>query len=121
MWRNWQTRMVQVHVLAREWRFKSSHPHQHFKGFDEIATPKKWPPFVSFRGECRVDRRPPRVGGGTAKGWQRQHLTESFLLAATELADGLCAAALVKAMLPSLLAEDGEVPLIDLASTQDFS
>src|SRR4051794_39228933 len=28
MWRNWQTRMVQVHVLAREWRFKSSHPHQ---------------------------------------------------------------------------------------------
>ena len=27
MWRNWQTRMVQVHVLAREWRFKSSHPH----------------------------------------------------------------------------------------------
>ena len=28
MWRNWQTRMVQVHVLARVWRFKSSHPHQ---------------------------------------------------------------------------------------------
>ncbi len=28
IWRNWQTRMVQVHVLAREWRFKSSYPHQ---------------------------------------------------------------------------------------------
>jgi hypothetical protein len=28
MWRNWQTRMVQVHVAARPWRFKSSHPHQ---------------------------------------------------------------------------------------------
>ena len=28
MWRNWQTRMVQVHVPARVWRFKSSHPHQ---------------------------------------------------------------------------------------------
>ncbi len=28
MWRNWQTRWVQVSVLAREWRFKSSHPHQ---------------------------------------------------------------------------------------------
>jgi hypothetical protein len=27
MWRNWQTRWVQVSVLAREWRFKSSHPH----------------------------------------------------------------------------------------------
>src|SRR4051794_30357686 len=27
MWRNWQTRWVQVSVLARAWRFKSSHPH----------------------------------------------------------------------------------------------
>ena len=27
IWRNWQTRMVQVHVLARAWRFKSSYPH----------------------------------------------------------------------------------------------
>src|SRR5271165_6988365 len=27
-WRNWQTRMVQVHVLARVWRFKSSLRHQ---------------------------------------------------------------------------------------------
>jgi hypothetical protein len=27
IWRNWQTRVVQVHVLAREWRFKSSYPH----------------------------------------------------------------------------------------------
>jgi hypothetical protein len=23
LWRNWQTRMVQVHVLAREWGFNS--------------------------------------------------------------------------------------------------
>lgn len=27
-WRNWQTRMVQVHVKAISWRFKSSWPHQ---------------------------------------------------------------------------------------------
>ena len=27
-WRNWQTRVVQVHVLAREWRFESSFRHQ---------------------------------------------------------------------------------------------
>lgn len=29
-WRNWQTRMVQVHVLARVWRFKSSLRHHDF-------------------------------------------------------------------------------------------
>jgi hypothetical protein len=28
MWRNWQTRMIQVHVPEMAWRFKSSHPHQ---------------------------------------------------------------------------------------------
>ena len=28
VWRNWQTRMVQVHVKAISWRFKSSYPHQ---------------------------------------------------------------------------------------------
>ena len=28
IWRNWQTRMVQVHVKAISWRFKSSYPHQ---------------------------------------------------------------------------------------------
>src|SRR3954453_15195092 len=33
MWRNWQTRWVQVSVLAREWRFKSSHPHHFFLAF----------------------------------------------------------------------------------------
>ena len=27
IWRNWQTRMVQVHVKAISWRFKSSYPH----------------------------------------------------------------------------------------------
>ena len=31
MWRNWQTRMIQVHVPAMAWRFKSSHPHQILK------------------------------------------------------------------------------------------
>jgi hypothetical protein len=36
MWRNWQTRMVQVHVLAREWRFKSSHPHHKFDSFPAL-------------------------------------------------------------------------------------
>src|SRR4051794_4038103 len=28
MWRNWQTRGVQVAVSLRSWRFESSHPHQ---------------------------------------------------------------------------------------------
>src|ERR1700683_290758 len=28
MWRNWQTRMIQVHLPEMAWRFKSSHPHQ---------------------------------------------------------------------------------------------
>jgi hypothetical protein len=27
MWRNWQTRRLQVPVGATSWRFKSSHPH----------------------------------------------------------------------------------------------
>jgi hypothetical protein len=27
-WRNWQTRMVQVHVLARVWGFESLLRHQ---------------------------------------------------------------------------------------------
>ena len=30
-WRNWQTRMVQVHVLARVWGFKSLLRHQRFR------------------------------------------------------------------------------------------
>ena len=28
MWRNWQTRMVQVHMMIPSCRFKSCHPHQ---------------------------------------------------------------------------------------------
>ena len=28
IWRNWQTRMVQVHVKAISCRFKSCYPHQ---------------------------------------------------------------------------------------------
>ena len=28
-WRNWQTRMVQVHVLARVWGFESLLRHQY--------------------------------------------------------------------------------------------
>jgi hypothetical protein len=30
-WRNWQTRVVQVHVLARVWGFESLLRHQSFK------------------------------------------------------------------------------------------
>jgi hypothetical protein len=30
-WRNWQTRMVQVHVLARVWGFESLLRHQLLK------------------------------------------------------------------------------------------
>ena len=29
-WRNWQTRVVQVHVLARVWGFESLLRHQKF-------------------------------------------------------------------------------------------
>jgi hypothetical protein len=42
-WRNWQTRMVQVHVLARVWGFESLLRHQSFiydidlEGFDPIS------------------------------------------------------------------------------------
>ena len=28
VWRNWQTRKIQVLMIARLWRFKSSNPHQ---------------------------------------------------------------------------------------------
>ena len=37
-WRNWQTRMVQVHVLARVWRFESSFRHQLFGKRDASAS-----------------------------------------------------------------------------------
>ena len=30
-WRNWQTRVVQVHVLARVWGFESLLRHQKFR------------------------------------------------------------------------------------------
>ena len=38
LWRNWQTRMVQVHVNASSWGFKSLQPHKSldakaFQGF----------------------------------------------------------------------------------------
>ena len=32
-WRNWQTRVVQVHVLARVWGFESLLRHQGFSIF----------------------------------------------------------------------------------------
>ena len=32
IWRNWQTRMVQVHMFARTCRFKSCYPHQRRAG-----------------------------------------------------------------------------------------
>ena len=28
IWRNWQTRTVQVRVVAISWKFESSYPHQ---------------------------------------------------------------------------------------------
>ncbi len=31
-WRNWQTRQLEVLVLVRDWRFKSSRPHSFFFG-----------------------------------------------------------------------------------------
>src|SRR5258708_39264902 len=41
-WRNWQTRMVQVHVPARVWGFESLLRHQNFFGFSLIRTPRTW-------------------------------------------------------------------------------
>ena len=35
-WRNWQTRMVQVHVSARTWGFESLLRHQKFRGFADF-------------------------------------------------------------------------------------
>lgn len=43
MWWNWQTRGVQVAVLARAWRFESSHPHfspSHALPFTAVRAPK---------------------------------------------------------------------------------
>ena len=34
-WRNWQTRMIQVHVFSRTCRFKSCFPHQSPSAFAE--------------------------------------------------------------------------------------
>ena len=38
MWRNWQTRWLQVPVGATPWRFKSSHPH-FGTSYDEVISP----------------------------------------------------------------------------------
>ncbi len=38
MWRNWQTRWLQVPVLAREWRFESSHPQCQRSGGGESVS-----------------------------------------------------------------------------------
>jgi hypothetical protein len=35
LWRNWQTRMVQVHVTARSWGFNSL--QRHFRGRAEVG------------------------------------------------------------------------------------
>ena len=38
IWRNWQTRMVQVHVKAISCRFKSCYPHQFYiKNIERIV------------------------------------------------------------------------------------
>jgi hypothetical protein len=37
IWRNWQTRTVQVRVRAISWRFKSSYPHQRRVAAHNIA------------------------------------------------------------------------------------
>jgi putative ABC transport system permease protein len=50
----------------------------------------------------------------------RQHLTESLLLGILGLLGGLCLAALLQSALPSLLAREGEIPLIDVAPDARF-
>ena len=40
-WRNWQTRVVQVHVLARVWGFESLLRHQPFRMNGLGFLPKK--------------------------------------------------------------------------------
>src|SRR4051794_32837399 len=44
MWRNWQTRTVQVRVGETPWRFESSHPHSHRRraGFRRVRSPRVW-------------------------------------------------------------------------------
>ncbi len=80
-WRNWQTRMVQVHVLARVWGFESLRWHQDFScifqfrhysvpsrsltrfvlAFDELVT-KGLLPFLTMVTSCQhqPDRRLPQ-------------------------------------------------------------
>src|SRR6185312_1837145 len=50
-WRNWQTRVVQVHVLAREWRFESSFRHQ----ISEVRTKGRAPTLPFVASEAVVD------------------------------------------------------------------
>jgi hypothetical protein len=41
-WRNWQTRMVQVHVLARVWGFESLLRHQASFAAFSLFPPNSW-------------------------------------------------------------------------------
>lgn len=45
VWRNWQTRTVQVRMGATPWRFKSSHPHHSFSRSQASSVE-----FVAFDG-----------------------------------------------------------------------
>ena len=54
-WRNWQTRVVQVHVLARVWGFESLLRHQVFQINDLLPWRPPWCPQNSgFGVHCSV-------------------------------------------------------------------
>src|SRR4026209_1819290 len=53
MWRDWDTRTVQVRVGATPWRFKSSHPHSRLR-----------PPQCPIRAHSPRHRRRTRLGVG---------------------------------------------------------
>ena len=55
-WRNWQTRMIQVHVPARAWWFDSTRRHLHklefrpaFKGLAAFFQSRRGIPFELLR------------------------------------------------------------------------
>lgn len=61
IWRNWQTRTVQVRVRATSWRFESSYPHQ--KKLRAFALS-----FFLSDNSCRQKEKVQQIGYGARSG-----------------------------------------------------